>query len=184
MRPARQGDFDGLCGLYALINALDPAGCRMPRSPVHRKLFVALAAALPSRKLGKAIDEGLEGKALVKAAAVTLPMFKRGLGGLVTVSQPFPEATFRTNAEFVAAIADIMASGRSALVLNVSAPAYDHWTVAASITPLAITVRDSGALKELRLDRYTVRRGRYRIRPAETLLVHFKPRRPATQKTY
>lgn len=182
MRPARQGDFDGLCGLYALINALDPAGCRMPRSPVHRKLFVALAAALPARKLGKAIDEGLEGKDLVKAAALAFPMFKRELGGLVTVSRPFPEATFQSNEAFVEAMADILVSGRSALVLNVSAPAYDHWTVAASITPSAITVRDSGALKELRLDRYTVRRGRYRLRPTETLLVHFKPRRPTKPK--
>lgn len=179
MRPARQGDFDGLCGIYALVNALDLAGGKRPRSPVHRRLFVALAEALPGGKLRTAIDTGLDGRDLVKAAALAFPAFKKSLGGSVSVIRPFRKATFKTNEEFVEAIADIMASGRSALILNVSTPAYDHWTVAASITSEAITLRDSGALKELRLARYTVRRGDYRIRPKETLLVHFRPRRTA-----
>lgn len=177
MRPARQGDFDGLCGLYALINALDLAGGRRPRSPAHRRLFVGLAEALPGGKLRRAIDSGLNGRDLIKAATLAFPAFKKWLGGSVSVSRPFRKATFKTNEEFVEAMADIMMSGRSALVLNISTPTYNHWTVAASITPQAIILRDSGALKELRLARYTVRRGEYRIRPRETLLVHFRPRK-------
>lgn len=183
MRPARQGDFDGLCGLYALINALDLVGCKRGRSPIHRKIFVELAEALPTRKLRGAIDDGLHGRDLVEAAALAFPAFKKLLGGSVSVIRPFRKARFKTNEEFVEAVADIMASGRSALILNVSTPAYDHWTVAASITPEAITLRDSGALKELRLARYTVRRGDYRIRPKETLLVHFRPNRTAFAET-
>lgn len=176
MRPARQGDFDGLCGLYALINALDLAGGKRPRSPAHRRLFVGLAEALPGGKLRRAIDSGLDGRDLIKAAALAFPASKKWLGGSVSVSRPFRKATFKTNEEFVEAMADIMASGRSALVLNISTPTYNHWTVAASITPQAIVLRDSGSLKDLRLARYTVRRGEYRILPRETLLVHFRPR--------
>jgi hypothetical protein len=175
MRAARQGDFDGLCGLYALINALDLAGCRLGRSPVHRKIFEELAGSLPAATLRRAIKDGLSGRDLLTAAAATFPTFKKSLSGSVSVSRPFRETTFRTNEEFLESIADIMASGRSSLVLNVSTPIYDHWTVAAAITPQAIILRDSGALKELRLDRYTVRRGEYRIRPRETLLVHVRP---------
>ena len=163
MRAARQGDFDGLCGLYAVINALDLAGCRRPRSPVHRKLFVGLAQALPGGKLRAAIGDGLGGRELIKAATLVFPGFRKSLGGLVTVSQPFRKATFETNEGFLEAMADIMASSRSALILNVSTPAYNHWTVAQEITPRAIIVRDSGALKELPLGRFTIRRGPYRI---------------------
>lgn len=177
MRPARQGDFDGFCGLYALINALDLAGGKRPRSPVHRRLFVELAEALPGGKLRRALDDGLDGRDLIKAAGRAFPAFKKWLGGSVSVSRPFRKATFKTNEEFLEAMAGIMASGRSALILNISTPTYDHWTVAASITPQAIVLRDSGALKNVRLARYTVRSGEYRILPRETLLVHFHPRR-------
>ena len=175
MRAAKQGDYDGLCGLYALINALDLAGCKGGRLPVHRKLFEELAGSLPKGTLHRAIKDGLSGKDLLKAAAAVFPAFKKPLGGSVKVCRPFRETIFRTNDEFVESIADIMVSGRSALILNICTPVYDHWTVAASITPQAIVLRDSGALRELRLDRYTVRRGGYRILPRETLLVHVRP---------
>ena len=177
MMPARQGDFDGLCGLYALINALDLAVGKRPRAPIHRRVFVALATAIPAKDLRRAIDDGLDGGALVKAAAQAFPAYKRHFCGSISVTRPFRKVAFDTDQAFLDAIADIMASGRSALVLNVSTPAYSHWTVAASITTHSIALRDSGVMKELPLARYTVKRGRYRIRAKETLLVHFRPHR-------
>lgn len=72
MRPARQGDFDGFCGIYSLINALDVAGFSTPRSAVHQRIFVALTDALPNRKLRVAIHRGLKGKDLVRASRVRL----------------------------------------------------------------------------------------------------------------
>ncbi len=177
MRPARQGDFDGLCGLYALINALDLVGFKRPRTPLHRSLFVTLAASVPSGTLRKAIDSGLNGRDLIKAADLAFPAFRKPLGGSVTVSRPFRRAVFETDAAFIEGMVDIMASGRSALILNVSTPTYSHWTVASSVTSQTIVLRDSGTMTELDLGRYSIKRGRYRIKPRETLLVHMRPRR-------
>ena len=177
MRPARQGDFDGLCGLYALINALDPATGSRPRTPMHRDLFVALAHALPCRKLRQAMDKGLESRDLIDAATSAFPLFKKRLGGHVSVMRPFKRQGFKTDGDFLEAISDIMASGRSAIILNVHAPTYRHWTVAERITAEDILIRDSWALKTLSRARYTVKRGPYRIHPSDTLLVHFRPLR-------
>lgn len=177
MRPARQGDFDGLCGLYALINALDPAAGSRPRTSMHRHLFVALAHSLPRQKLRQAMDIGLESRDLIKAANSAFPLFKKQLGGHVSVMRPFKRRAFRTDADYVESISDVMASGRSAIILNVHTPTYKHWTVADSITAEDILIRDSWALKALSRARYTVKRGPYRIHACETLLVHFRPLR-------
>lgn len=175
MRPARQGDFDGFCGLYALINALDPAGCGGPRKPLHRDLFVAMAHALPRRKLRDAIADGLEGDDLLKVANATFPLFKKPLRGLVSVTRPFEDAAFRTDGDFIQAISDIMASGRSGVILNVRTPSYRHWTVAAGVTEDEIVLRDSWATKGLSRARYTVKRGAYRIHARDTLMLHHRP---------
>lgn len=138
---------------------------------------MTLAASVPSRTLRNAIDSGLNGRDLIKAADLTFPAFRKPLGGSVTVSRPFRRAVFETDAAFLEGMVDIMASGRSALILNVSTPTYSHWTVASSVTPQAIVLRDSGTMMELDLERYSIKRGRYRIKPQETLLVHMRPRR-------
>lgn len=177
MRPARQGDFDGLCGLYALINTLDLIGFKRPRLPLHRQLFVELASSIPKSKLRTAIDTGLDGRDLIRAAKEAFPGYRKVLGGVVTVTQPLRKRTFDTDTAFLETMSDIMASGRSALILNLATPSYSHWTVVSSVTPPAIAVRDSGTITELSMERYSIVRGRYRIKPKETLLVHLEPRR-------
>lgn len=149
---------------------------------MHRDLFVALVHALTRQKLRQAMDEGLEARDLIDAANVAFPLFKKRLGGLVTVMRPFKRKTFETDTDFLEAISDIMASGRSAIILNVHTPAYRHWTVAETITAEEILVRDSWALKALSRGRYTIKRGAYRIHPRDTLLVHFRPSRRSSRE--
>jgi hypothetical protein len=144
---------------------------------MHRELFVALAQALPRQKLRQAMDKGLEGRDLINAATSAFPLFKKRLGGQLSVTRPFKRQTFKTDADFLESISDIMASGRSAIILNVHTPTYMHWTVAETITAEEILIRDSWAMKALSRARYTIKRGRYRIHPSDTLLVHFRPLR-------
>ncbi len=51
MRTTRQGTFDGLCGVYAILNALDPAGFKRPRGQLHAALFKELTYGLGSVSL-------------------------------------------------------------------------------------------------------------------------------------
>lgn len=176
MKPARQGDFDGLCGLYALINALDGVGFKRSRSTVHQRMFSALADALPCRKLRAAMTTtGLEGKDLVDAAHAAFPAFRRSLGGAIKVTRPFKRKSFTSDAVFLDAVAELLSQPGSAVIVNMTTPSYRHWTVVHAIGPSTIDLRDSWTLKTLSRDRYTIKRGPYRISPHETLLLQLKP---------
>lgn len=136
MKAARQGDFDGLCGLYALINALDPAGFKRSKSTMHQRMFAALAEALPCRKLRSAMTTiGLEGKDLVKAAHTAFPEFERILGGEIKVTRPFRRSSFKTDADFVTALQELTAQPNAGVIINMATPSYRHWTVVQSIDP-------------------------------------------------
>lgn len=177
MRPSRQGDFDGFCGLYSLVNALDLVGYQRPRSAEHQRVFIALAEAVPAAKLRLAVGSGLGGRDLMRAAKSAFPAFRKALGGRVEVSRPYRRVRFKTDAAFLTAAAEAMSRDDVALILYVSTPDRDHWTVAQAITPTAITLRDSVAMKALPLNRYSTLKGRYRIVVRETLMVRLRLRK-------
>jgi hypothetical protein len=183
VRAARQGDFDGLCGLYALINALDLAGFKRSRSTIHQRMFMALTDALPCRKLRAAMTTiGLDGKDLVDAAHTAFPEFRKTLGGDIKVSRPFKRKSFASDPLFLDALAALVAQPGSAVIINMSTPSYRHWTVVNAIGPSKIELRNSSTLTALPRDRYTIKRGRYRISPHETLLVVLTTGNPVPRK--
>lgn len=172
MRPARQGDFDGFCGIYSLINALEVAGFSTPRSAVHQRIFVALTDALPNRKLRVAIDRGLKGKDLVRASRVAFPDFEKRIGGEVSISRPFRHSSVESSDAVFRALGALMGTN-SAVIIHLSTPAYRHWTVVQAIEPTSIVLRDSWTLRSLPLDRFSTE-GRYQVDVRETILVRIK----------
>lgn len=174
-KPVRQGDLDGLCGLYALLNALDLLAAKPPRPALQKALFQELIRALPAPKLREAMSAGLEGKDLIKAARIAFPPHKRALGGRIEVSRPFRRQAFETSEELAANWGKRIYTGDTALLINFATPTYAHWSVVLAIEPTAIALRDSSSTRSLSLDKYAVRRGPYRIRTRETLMLHIHP---------
>jgi hypothetical protein len=174
-KPARQGDLDGLCGLYALINALEQVTAKPPGPALQMRLFASLTEALPAPKLRKALTDGLDGKELIKAARAAFPEHKKALGGVIKVSRPLRRQSFGTNAEFTAALTQLIEPGDVALIINFATPSYAHWTVVEAVEHGSLALRDSLGRKSLPLDRYTVRRGPYRILARETLMLQLHP---------
>lgn len=174
-KPARQGDLDGLCGLYALVNALEEVLVKTPRPALLTRLFESLLQALSTPKLRKALTHGLDGKTLVKAARTAFSEHKKALGGVIGVSRPLRRQSFGTNAEFTAALTKLLEPGDIALIINFATPDYAHWTVVETVADDSLALRDSAGRKSLPLDRYTVRRGPYRILARETLMLKLHP---------
>lgn len=170
-KPARQGDLDGLCGLYALINALELVAVKPPGPALQMRLFVSLTEALPAPRLRKALANGLDGKTLIKAARTAFPEHKKALGGVVKVSRPLRRQSFRTNADFTTTLTRLMTPGDVALIINFATPRYAHWTVVEAVKHGSLVLRDSLGTNSLSMDRYTVKRGLYRILARETLML-------------
>ena len=170
--PYRQGDLDGLCGIYSAINAVRALS---PEIDVDDAcwLFDHLVQHLPKAggtagAVANGIDCGVEGRLLLKAARYMadehdidltvrrLPTGVRRAGSIDLLWAALAKALAPT------CVAVIGLEGR-----------HSHWTVAAAATPRAIRLYDSGNIAQLRRRDCTVRKtaNRVRLSPAQVFLV-------------
>lgn len=174
-KPAKQGDLDSLCGLYALINALEQVTVKPPGPALQMRLFASLTEAIPASRLQKALIEGLNGKELLKAARLALHKHKKALKGRIEISRPLRRQSFRSNADFVVALTQLMETGGTAVIVHFATPKYGHWTVVRELRTDALVLKDSYSTRSLSLERYTVKRGPYRLLARETLVLRLRP---------
>jgi hypothetical protein len=171
MRAAKQGAFDRLCGLYAVVNALDLIGVTGPKSAFHQQVFDRLTCALDPEDLHHTFAHGMGLAELSRASRSTFRWLARTYGLRLSVSTPAAAATAATMLDFIDWFDRTSRDGRSAVVLNVVMPWLDHWTVAVRRDGRRLIVRDSGSLRSLDLSRFQLRGGAYRIRADQTLLI-------------
>ena len=170
MRPARQGSLDGLCGLYAVINALELAGVPSRRS-LQTELFIQLAYGLGAGALLSAMHEGLETYDLVRAAAVAFRWLSDNHGIALEAYQPFEGRRFRSVRTYRAALTKLVEHPETAVIISFKKPGFAHWSVAQEIDEHQIRLRDSGGMRALRLADFTLEHGPYRFRPADTVVI-------------
>ena len=171
MRPARQGAFDGLCGVYAIINALELVGVTGRRSAIHEELFMELIHSLGAAALLSAMHDGLESWQLVRAAEIGFAQLEHDHGLRLAISQPFDPSEFGAPEDFYEALRKRVASPRTAVILHVSRAGRDHWTVARSFQGCRLLLRDSAGTPSLDLRRLEVGARRYRVDPSQTLII-------------
>lgn len=143
IEPYRQGDLDGLCGLYVIVNAF-AALCPELDNDVCEDLFRALVQALP------------------KAVPSPLAVVYRGMGGgdlrrLLMAAQSHVAKTVDISIEVrelprfrtAPALGEVWARLRAELkadqvaILGLTG-GHDHWTLAVSATERALKLLDSG----------------------------------------
>lgn len=171
MKPARQGAFDALCGLYSIVNAVELVGIRGRRSAFHRVLFWRLVRGVGTERLTRAVVSGIDTDDLVDAARKAFRSLRRSYGirlsmtravvpDLVTDLHGFGQwARMRT------------ADGRTAVIINVVTPWVDHWTVVGRVELGCIRLRDSGVLERLDFKRFGVK-GSYRVNLEDVLVIN------------
>lgn len=171
MRPAKQGQFDGLCGIYAIVNAIEMTGLTGPRSELHRKLFTRMALDLPTDKLRSAIEYGLEANDLMRVARRSFRWMRHKHEIDLRIMRPYPDTVFDSCDFYLEVLRLWTEEPRTAVIVSVAMPGISHWTVVRRVRQTSMTVRDSGRLTELPLSRFALTRSRYRFEPSDTLII-------------
>jgi hypothetical protein len=141
-KPFEQGDLDGLCGVYAVVNAV-----RLAAHP-HRRLSAAECRGLFAALLAELADEGrlrgfvaagLGNRVLARLLRRAGRWLRKRHGLALEVRRPFakrdepgPEKCLRVLAEHLAR------SGTAAIVGS-----DEHWTVVRAVTPKRLLLADS-----------------------------------------
>jgi hypothetical protein len=141
-KPFEQGDLDGLCGVYAVVNAARLAAHPHRRLPAAecRGLFAALLAELAEEgRLRGFVAAGLGNRVLARLLRRAGQWLRKRHGLALEVRRPFakrdqpgPEACLRALAEHLAR------PGTAAIVGS-----DEHWTVVRAVTPKRLLLADS-----------------------------------------
>lgn len=173
MRPAKQGTFDGLCGVYAVLNALDPAGLRQPRGKLHKDLFIQLTHALPASRLRAAMDYGLTVEDIQKAAMGAFRWLRGAKGVSLTIRRPFRQHEFANLSDYLTVLSHATAAGDAGFIIRIRTSSFAHWTVVTEVAAHALVLRDSTGWSEI--GRHRLDGGSCRIYPADTLVIERLP---------
>ena len=175
MRPVKQGALDALCGVYAVVNALEMVGVVGRRSRLHRDLFSKLILALPAHQVGGAVICGVEAQDLMRASRRAFRWLRRTHGVDLCIRAPLADRRFEETAPFLDFVRSQAQDWRRAVIVGIEFPGGSHWTVVRAIEGRKLYLRDSGRMTRLDLDRFDVRRGRYRFLPEDTLVIQRRP---------
>jgi hypothetical protein len=170
LQPYRQGRLDGLCGAYALINALRLLCARLDEDACERA-FCALirARARQTSSPLAVISGGLSRRELMQLIGPWQRFAAREFGITLTinrlkVSQPTLRGIWRGLGRAL--------DGTSVAIVGLDG-AERHWTVAHAATERTLRVADSSGLRVIFRSQCTVGRTslRYQLRLSELLVV-------------
>lgn len=142
MEPYRQGEFDGLCALYATLNALRLA--LAPHVPLTRAeckhLFLAGCRYLDRKgALGRTVTDGMGRKR--RDALTAFLLGKAEPHGIALRIERAPSEPWTSIEQAFAWITDSLAAGKPVLVSFLGG--YAHSTVVTGITPASLLLFDS-----------------------------------------
>jgi len=175
LNPYRQGRLDGLCGVYALINALRVLCPRLDEDACERA-FCALIRARARQKCSPlaVISGGLSRRELLKLIGPWQRFAAREFGVTLTVnrlkvSDPSLRGIWRGLRRAL--------DGKSIAIVGLDG-AERHWTVVYAATERTLRVADSSGLRMIFRSQCTVGHTslRYQLRPSEVLVLQIKGR--------
>jgi hypothetical protein len=171
LNPYRQGRLDGLCGVYALINALRLLCPRLDEDACEAA-FCALirARARQTTSPVAVISGGLSRRELLRLIGPWQRFAAKEFGVTLTVnrlkvSQPTLRGLWRS-------LCRALDGKRSVAIIGLDG-IERHWTVAYAATKRTLRVADSCGLRTIFRSQCTVGRTnlRYQLRPSEVLVV-------------
>ena len=151
LRPLRQGDLDGLCGLYAAVNAirLVLAPVRRLKRPESVRLFRVGVDLLAKRcSLPELIVEGIEPQILFDMMDELAAIASASANWRITYSQPLRYAVRANRMRMYEAIENAINEGQPMLISLTGR--HDHYTVISGYSPFTLRLFDSGDLHFIR----------------------------------
>ena len=154
--PYEQGELDGLCGIYASVNAMKLIDKTM-RGPKSVVLFNKLLRCL--EKSGRLSNVATNGMYLSDLNILLKEVVNNRYG--IVVQRPFYWTRKRPLDHLLSEVGTFLEedSGR-AVIASVSGGMY-HWSVIARVTRKEIHFFDSHSIKKLRRDKFTTGRLTY-----------------------
>ncbi|MBW0004344.1 MAG: hypothetical protein JO216_12730 [Hyphomicrobiales bacterium] len=159
--PYLQGQIDGLCGLYAIINAFQ---CLFPTSFTDDdawELMTILCGAI-AHKFPAVIWKGanVEDTVTLFQAAEKYAAGKKHLKGRIVVTRPFARRKIERMQDFWDEIgawleASAPAPTKRLAFIGIGYPD-NHWTLVAKMSEKSVTFFDSWELKRLALRQFTL----------------------------
>ena len=143
-KPYRQGQLDGFCGLYSLVNAMRILG--LLHSNKHgQKLMMQLCEVLETdRTLKERLDEGTDSSEITRLFKEVIEPHYR-----VKRFKPFHRTTSKTTmAEYVVKL-DAFLRSKNGVVFVGLAGYHDHWSLISKVTAKSFIFYDSDGLRQL-----------------------------------
>jgi hypothetical protein len=146
--PFEQGDLDGLCGVYAVVNAT-----RLAAQPYRRlsaadgeDLFAALLKELAAAgRLRGFVTGGLGARTLARLLRRASRWLRKQHGLTLEISRPFRKANTPEPEDCRRVLAEHLARPGTAAIVGTA----EHWTVVRAVTPRRLLLTDSNGRQHL-----------------------------------
>ena len=143
MRPYNQGELDGLCGVYSLINATRLITKRMSFADWQLIFLKMLKLQLKQRKSANFLVYGINE---VKIAKLLRQIFKPQFG--ISYSRPFQRRKQLELSDFWAKLEAYLHNGNNrCVIICYSTEHFSHWSVVQAISPNRLVLLDSSHRK-------------------------------------
>jgi hypothetical protein len=175
--PLQQGDLDGLCGAYALVNAVTRLlhNKGFQREDANR-LFQRLCRTLHRRqRMPQAVWRGTHIDDIDGMLRTVRRFVRENFAVTLIVSHPFDSGVPRRKDRFFRVLSESFTSKdeRKVAIIGLDRPGF-HWTIATEVTRRSFRLYDSGRSKRLRYGDCTLgktMRGRQTIVARETRIL-------------
>jgi len=149
LKPYIQGDLDGYCGVYSIVNASRLIHRDMTDEKAEL-LFRRIMIHVEQRKKLSLVSTG--GICIKDMEALVKELLPKDVK--ITGRKPFRRSRGIRKAAFFKAIQEHLEGGKGrAVIANVRTDEWDHWTVVKSVSRKDILFFDSSSLNRLRRDR-------------------------------
>jgi len=141
-RPFEQGDLDGLCGVYAVVNATRLAAHphRRLRAADCHELFAALLAELAGEgRLRGFVAAGLGTRVMARLLRRAERWLRKRHGLALEVRRPFAKRDQPEPEECLRVLTEHLARPGTAAIVGSD----EHWTVVRAVTPKRLLLADS-----------------------------------------
>lgn len=163
-RPFEQGELDGLCGIYSVINSLNWAlhslrashrGTRRQAGQLIEEerigLFASAVRILPHRRYGLCpVVDGISGAELARVLKESVAWLQDRRGLQLSIRRPFYRRTRVTTRRLRLVLTEHLAKPGTAAIIGVEPP-WEHWTVVVRVTAKRLALLDSSGASILLL---------------------------------
>jgi hypothetical protein len=153
MKPYRQGDLDGLCGIYSIVNALRLV-CNLNNDECLILFKESLALLEKNKKLSEIV-------ALGTSIVLLTRVFREVIDKKYPIkrTKPFHKNKDVTLNEYWNALKEFLSEPNRVVIIGIDGDDWDgHWTVIESVTPKMLVQFDSYDGKWLYKKNYTTRK--------------------------